>query len=525
MKLRTYLRLLRPIGSLFVLFQWIYPPVFVIRVLRHSAGRHEQFFYYLSFGAVVWMSPVIGLCLAGAAHELMHRPQILLLPDALRQLRNRTVLGVLIFATLLAGLTVLAGSPVPVTAAFGFAAALLALPTTSRHRGWGWPTAFLLVMGGLTYVVYSGALQHAMTLAPAAFFLGGLAIAPACILDGFSRRHLRQRIETPFRALQGMFSAVPTRNTERILFGRGPLGRDWKVPRISGSLYSWMQVVRHACTGRRRRGGFHVWTVQVVIPMGICALLLPFLGILGDGIRRPSLRLYGARLAELADLHRPGPWGFHAVTYGVWILSALFSSVLVLGIPRPMIAFPLSRDRLARVAFGLTLFHLARADVAITSSIFLVSLLGQWLEGHFRPGFGLPVLVAFAVSLTVFRLILTCSLFLLARPLLRLGALAANMRMYEFLCRGAVVLLLIVLVAAVVLTGWIGATREFWLPYVFTPLGMAGLLCSAAVGLYRMARGLRHMYRTCDLPRRGDAVIHLQLASSRRNHSESATAS
>ena len=195
MKLRQYFRLLRPGRSLLFLS------------LAGFAFGPMAFFFSrwptsLCLVVAVGLPAVLGFFLAGAAHELLHQPSILLLPRGLEGIRKITIIGMFLSAAALAGIVALAGSPFPPLATFGLAAAFLALPCTSRHlpANLNWPLAFLLVWAGTIYFAEKGYLVPTMVEAPAACLIGGVAVAAASIAFGFfqatgspARRHAFSR--------------------------------------------------------------------------------------------------------------------------------------------------------------------------------------------------------------------------------------------------------------------------------------------------------------------------------------------
>lgn len=482
MNLRTYFRLLRPVGSLFTVIQLSTVPL----ALCVAFAPLDRPSYHLSVIFVVWLPPVLGACLAGAAHELMHQPLILLLPDGLRRLRNMTILGVLALSTILVAVVALFGAPISAVATFGLSAALLALPCTSRHRGFVWPLTFLAAWGVLVYLAGAGFLTRAMVADPAAFFIGGALVAAAAIADGFSPRHLRERIETSFRAPQGIFSGVRNREALRNYFRRGRHGRDWNIRSVSGSTWSWMQVLKHSVAGRRRHGSVFNWLVWVALPTAICALFLPTVFRVAGW---SSASQYWEILAHLASLEpAPKPIGCDDdLNSLVWTLYPLFACILSMVSKRqPVPAVPISRDRLARALFGLGLIRWTAVWLSTTIPIFVLCVVGQFMSGKFLHGFGLPVLVTFAGSMTVILHVLPLSLFF-ARPFAR-----AFPRVFGVT---VVFLLLLLLIPIIVLS----LERDRWLPYVLTPLGTVALVLGAAGSIAFVWKSQRRHFRTCDL--------------------------
>jgi hypothetical protein len=466
MNLRTYLRLVQPVVSLLFILQCLLP--FVIGQQMFYSDRLS---YHLCLILVVWLPAILGYWLASAAHELMHQPFILLLPDALGRLRKITIIGVLAFSAVFSGVIALAGSLISPVATFGLAAGFLALPCTSRHRGLVWPFAFFLAWGTLIYFTGAGLLAPAMVAAPAAFLVGGLALAAASIAYGFSRQHLRERTETPFRAPQGI--GVAPRNFMRNFQRHGSPGQDWNVQAVSGSNWSWMRAIEHGVSGRRWRGGLFLWLVWVAGPMTVCALFFPTWGRVDGDL---SATQYWSSLAHLAAVSKDDN------NFLLWTMYPIFSGGVSLVSARPRLAFPLSRDRLARAVFGLTLFQWVAAWFVTSLPIFLVSLLGQFMSGNFLPAFGLPVLAAFAGSaIVLFQVLLISILFV--RPL-------ARFHPPTFYA--------VALISFFSLGSMLSIQRERWLPYALTPLGTAILVFAAVASATLRWRGLRHHYLTGD---------------------------
>ncbi len=167
---RVHLRLLRPVRSLI----GIASIACVAFGASHALFRLDWPTSRL-LGFAVTLPLVTGFYLGGAAHEPMHRPFILLLPDGPRRLRNATALAVLFLAAVVTGLAASAALRVPLAAVFGLAAGLIAIPCADRlhrARGFAWLSGGHARLGPL--------------LRP-----GGPAAAP--VHDRRSRRFLRRR--------------------------------------------------------------------------------------------------------------------------------------------------------------------------------------------------------------------------------------------------------------------------------------------------------------------------------------------
>ncbi|HEY3754699.1 MAG TPA: hypothetical protein VGL42_00975 [Opitutaceae bacterium] len=450
-------------------------------------SRSDRPGYHICLVLIVWLPMTLSGCLVGAARELMHHPLILLLPDGLRRFRNYTVISVALVSGAFAGVFALAGAPISPWAAFGLVAGMLAVPCVIRRSGFLWQGTIFLGWAFLLYLAGAGILGPSLAEYPLEFFFGGVAVAALSIMDGFSPRLLRTRIETPFRAPQSVFWGAPARGALQKFYGRGPRGRDWAPLAIAGSTWSWMCALKHCTAGRRRHGSLFYWVTWVVLPTGVCALVLPTFSRLNGDL---SVGKYWATLAHLASLSpAPKPPGMDdGVNDLVWAVFPLFAGILsFVATPRPAIVVPISRERLARALFGLGLVKSANTWLATTIPIFAISLFGQCMSGRFLPGLGLPMLAAFAGSVIVLMQVLLNFVFLARRIA---GPIVQSFPGIF------VVMFFIVLLAPIV---WLGIQRDRWLPYVLTPLGVAALVVVGAASVALLWRNLRRHYLTCDL--------------------------
>jgi uncharacterized membrane protein YhaH (DUF805 family) len=486
MTLRTYLRFLRPVRSSLVIA--VYTSVAFL--WEHTLfGFDKVTSLFLALATALPL--LLGIAIAGAAHEPMHRAFFLLLPDGPRHLRNATLLVIAVFAFAVCCAVAYVETSVPPLASLGLAAGLMALPCINRNRlggieGWlvafcGW-AVFNLAAGGL--------LRRAMMAAPWAFLLGGCAVTAASLAWGLSRRHLRQRAGIPFISAPSMFfsclfhSRIQARWMDEVALYRGrrakknsPTGRDWPVRSVGSSTRAWMQVFWHAFAGRRRRNTFLTVQLTVVAPVIVCGLIIPLLvGFLV--FHSYTTADYWRSLAALASpdwkQSKLSLVGFGGFMGG--IMQALIAAFSLLMTPPPQLAYPISRKRQARVVFGLSLVQLASALVLPATSVFLLSLLGQIVSGQFLPGCGLPSIVAIDLVLAVGLPLLACA-----------GSMRGSVGRILWAIPFAFAIL-----AAVF-------TRSSWMPYVLTVPGVAvtALVASASVGLLWLS--LRRYYRTCDL--------------------------
>jgi hypothetical protein len=482
MSLRQYFRLLRPFRSLrfLLLAGFLLVPFSLINREQRGSGAALCVVLFL------WLALGLGLWLANAAHEMMHQPWFMVLPGGLRGIRRLTITGVLLSAAALAGLAVLAGSPFSPWAAFGLAAALLALPLTSRHlpANLTWPLCFVLIWGGLFFCAFRGWLPRAMMAAPAAFLLGGLLVAAAAIARGFSRAHLRQRASTALRRLDdaGDAQVIPGLSREQLRqmpeSARRMRGWSVSIRPVTGSIWSWMRVL---ALGNPVYAAKSWWAMVG----GMCLLMhlaYPFLEHFRD-VWPPGgfdAARYWARLAGMAAVEPTGK-GSSLIFFSLMLASASLTLV------RPALAFPLSRVRLARAVFGLTLVQWAVPWSLVILMGWLTSLLGQAMAGSFLPGGGLPVMAAQYGAPAVLLLLILC--LTAEKPALALGAAGPGRSLEQGLVFGLVFALF----------SGLDSSRHHWLPVALTPLGAAVIVVFGVGGVALLWRCVHRHYRGCDL--------------------------
>jgi hypothetical protein len=156
---------------------------------------------------------------------------------------------------------------------------------------------------------------------------------------------------------------------------------------------------------------------------------------------------------------------------------------------RPVLAYPISRARLARAVFGLTLFQWASVWLAWILVSWLVSLSGQIVSGHFLPGLGLPFLAAQNGTIAVLLLPLCCLSAADSSLTFDFGGFRRSSGRSRFLgC---------FLVIGVY--GLLDAWREHWLPWALTAPGAAAIAVFGAACIPLLWWCLRRHYRDCDL--------------------------
>jgi hypothetical protein len=238
-----------------------------------------------------------------------------------------------------------------------------------------------------------------------------------------------------------------------------------------------MHVFWHAFWGRRRRNNFLTSQLITVAPVFVGGLV----GLLATGLLMgPSHPLadYWRILAIMAApenlLPTSNEAGFVWIAGGVMQAGAAAFSLLMI-LP-PQLAYPVSRERLARVVFGLSLVQLVVALALPAAAVFLLSLLGQIVSGHFWPAYGLPTIVALDLALAVCLPLLACA-GSFSRPIVRII--------------WAIPVAFAILIAVI--------TRGNWTPFVLTVSGGIATVAVASANVGLLWRGLRHHYRTCDL--------------------------
>ena len=128
MNLRTYLRFLRPVRSLLVIALFLEAAYLWAHSVFHVDGATARF-----LALTTALPLLLGIVIAGAAREPMHRPFFLLLPGGPRRLRKATLLALAVSAFAVTfGVACIEPSVSPF-ATLGLAAGLIALPGINRH--------------------------------------------------------------------------------------------------------------------------------------------------------------------------------------------------------------------------------------------------------------------------------------------------------------------------------------------------------------------------------------------------------
>ncbi|HEY4248630.1 MAG TPA: hypothetical protein VGM64_17550 [Lacunisphaera sp.] len=490
MNLRVYLRLFRPANSL--AFTAIYTAVAAAE--RSVFHLNSQTAWFLAFAVATPL--LLGFSLAGAVHEPMHRSFVLLLPGATRILRRATVGALSVFAVFATLAAALANPSIPPLATFGLACALLALPCLDRRK-------HLYGMSGMLFALVAwigmnafigGRLPGAMAAAPWRFCVGGIAIAVAAIAVGFSGKHLRERIRFYFCAMPGSFTLIFDRQTtarqrqEQLLSRerRGSRtmkhGRDWPVRSVGSSTSEWMRVILHAFWGRNRNGSFSRVVLSFTAMFASYAFGLPFLFHLLGHLTTESNALpsYWETLTQFT-----GPVSMlgHSHNLPMALMSMMapllqpgFAGIFAVLTIRPQLPYPISRQRLARTAFGLALLQLNAALLIPGLVVFLASLLGQLLSGQMAANYGLHSVVGIDLMLAISLPLLACS-----------GTFKNS----------AISLLWAILVGATITAA--ALLRDQWIPVALTVPGLLIAIPSIAGAIGLLWLSLQREYRVRDL--------------------------
>lgn len=484
MKLLVYLRFLRPLRSLvFIAISVGMAP----DISWGGSAHHLETATALFIVLTVALPLMLGLFIAGAAHEPMHRPFALLLPGIQRRQRAAAGYSMLVaaFATTCVVSWLFPASTA--TATFGLASTLIALPCLSQHRQPGIISLLAAFFVWALVRVFVGAkLAMAMAAVPWLFFFGGLTISIASLVRGFSRESLRVRTRIPFTSPQTNFCSTlfygrsGNRMRAEMRAARNPqkadpsaAGRDWTVRSVGADTWSWMRVFSHTVYGPSRRLSPLNLRFSLVFVLAFYAALLPLLGFLG---RAPfTISEYWNELANLGALGSGYAYLGPAARPPL-LFQAGFCVLFSLGFARPQLAYPIARRRLADVVFGLSLTQLCSALILPALSVFGPCLVGQLVSNHFMPGLGLPSLVALDLGLLPLLPLLACA-----------GAARYSARR---ILLGAPVAVAIFAVTV---------THAMWSRWILSAPGLALVTVATAITLLLLRWRIRHHYRTCDL--------------------------
>ena len=470
----VYLRFLRPVRSLLVVaICTVYSGSMWGQNVLHLDPRTAWF-----MALVIALPLLLGFFIAGAAHEPMHRPFALVLPNLRRRQRRAAAVSVLIAAVAATCGAMWVAPAVSPFATFGLACALIALPCVDRRQQLGGLAGGIVAILSwlLLGFVVGAKLGLALNAAPWLFLLGGLTISAGSLVQGFSRGSQRSRAGTLFvsyqtgfcsllfrREMLARWQAEVTANRNRQKGRPSAPGRDWPVCSVGNSSLDWIKVLWHANFGGRKRCSFIELHLRLAVFILIFSAVV--LGLTGFFLQKE----YWGTLVQLAapDFSRVGP--FVMFQPGMAMLCALML------LPQQL-AYPLSRERLARVVFWQAVSQWAAALVVPTASIFLVSLIGQAITGQFLPAFGLTALCAIDLVLAMV-LPLVVVIGTLRLPGLRIAA-------GGFL--GFAILMVLF-------------ARPHWNDTILTMPGILGVLAATAATQWLLWHRLHRQYATSDL--------------------------
>lgn len=482
MSLKSHVRFLRPLRSLIVMAPYAWVAMNLGQYQAHLDVRTARF-----NALAVALPLLLGIAIAGAAHEPMHRPFALLLPDLRRRQRRAAGISVLVAAFAATCAACWVDPTVPPLATFGLSGGLCALPCLDQHRRLrGMAGVLTACLSWIAVGIVPGAgLAAAMKVTPGLFLLGGWAIAAASVGQGFSRASARARAGTLFIAYQtvafsllfrpGMLArwqAEVARQWNRQTAGAAPPGRDWPARQVGPSAREWARVFWHANFGARRRGSYVQVQLAFAAIILVNLLLLPGIAAIfgGSGYWRTLAQCAAPDVANFGS----------AVDTGVGAVAMLLhpgiAAMIALMILRPQLAYPISREQLARTAYCQALTQWVSALLGPTAAVLLASLAGQIVSGQALPGYGLPALFATDLVLAVLLPLLVAT-GTVSRPSRRL------------LCAAPLLL-------AILLTAF---TRPLWSPTLLTWPGMAIMFSASAGSQWLLWQRLRKEYATKDL--------------------------
>lgn len=492
MNVRTFLRFQHPAVTLLTTFAFCAGAASFGRMLFGWSGSVPAFFAFATA-----LPLLLGFSIANVAHEPMHRPFFPLLPNGLRRLHRSTAIAVAAFGAIVAGCVTLLDPAISPAASFGLAIALLALPCVERHRhanGLGGRLVAIVLWFALSYTL-TDHLRPAMLAQPWAFFVAGVAIAAAALKHAFARRHLRERTGTffvPPERMLALFYAFDGVTRARIgdeqrrqaqtrTRGARSAGRNWPVRRVGESTREWMRVFLHAVAGWRRGGTYASRQFALIALLTLYAFGLPlFARLMGRLMEKPVTSGYAEMLAQMTGSISSAASGNPALSLTLLgflpLLHPGIAALMVLLVPQPQLPYPISRERIARVVFALSLLQWGLALAIPGTIIWLASVVGQFASGVHQPALGVEGILA------------TDLLLAFALPLIACGGTfqRALPRIGWWLVVG------LGTVAAVFL-------RDRWLPFALSPAGVALALAASAGAILLLRSMLLRRFRTADL--------------------------
>lgn len=496
MNLRRFLHLVQPARTLpFVLFFSGFA-LLKARAFFHLGWPREALFVTAS----VTLPLLAGVALTGLLHAVLHRPHALLLPDLLPKLRRAAALAYVALAALVTLACRLIEPSAPTGAVFGLSIGLLTLSCANRRLGFPQLKWLGLFSGSLTVAVawivfhlrFAHDLLPALQVAPWAFLAGGGTLAATTFSLGFSRRTLRQRATTPYFASPYTWDVFFNRatfsrqvqeqnrfNVSRGIDSQPGSSRHWPLRTVGLRLRDWFRVLDHqrATSPQRLRAVMFVFMLGQIV--GLMAMFRAF-GMFTDDKTALATPL-SALLANLTAPSLSGRDGFSSIMLIAVVVPPLIGVMTGNSSSRPLLTYPLGRDRLAGVVFAHMSRQLLWELISPCLAIWLASLAGQIVAGGYQAGLGLPVIAVILLAYLPFQ------------PLLALGGFGGGPRPAQFAIRGTTFFLGIG--AAV----WVLLARIKLVDAFLSPAGIVLSLLAALGTLALLRWRIQRHYRTCDL--------------------------
>lgn len=435
--LLIHLSFLRPIRSLAVIA--IYTAL-AGALARHLLDLDTATSWLVSLNVAFPL--LAGFFAVGACHEPLHRSLTLTLPGIRTRQRNTTAIAlgaVALIATV--GTAWWSHTRVSPFASFGLAFCLSALPCLNEYRRLAGQAGVIAAIAAwfLLCQFAGSALVGVMIELPWLFLIGGLIGGTVAVVAGFSRPRTRSRADTLFIAPQtltcsylfhpGMAAGwqaeqLARRNPQQ----RTMPGQDWNQ-KVVNTTQGWRAVLWHAQFGASQRSSFlrpHLRTTLVAI-VGVLMIASVAYGFSkGSGYWQFVAQCVAPDMAVLRSGGAAGVGGNFAI---ILPMMAVLEAVMLLS---PPITFPISRRRLAQIAFSQALRQWAVALILPAVSLWLLSCLGQILSGKYRSALALTATLGALLPLAALLpwLVATGTI---RRPLFRiLAALPVGMALMIF---------------------------------------------------------------------------------------------
>ncbi|HLP24905.1 MAG TPA: hypothetical protein VK477_04460, partial [Acidobacteriota bacterium] len=465
-------------------------------VFFHLAWPREALFVTCA----VTLPLLAGAALTGLLHAVLHRPHALLIPDLLPKLRRAAAFAYVALAAVVTLACKLAEPAAPAVGVFGLALGLLTLSCANRRLGFPRLKWLGLLSGSITVAVawlvfhlrFAHDLLPALQAAPWAFLASGVALASMTFSLGFSRRTLRQRATTPYFASAYTWDVFLNRatfsrqvqelnrfNVSRGIDSQPGSSRHWPLRTVGPRVRDWLRVLDHqrAISPARLRAVMFVFMVGQIL--GLMAMFRAF-GMFTDDKTALATPL-SALLATLTAPAISGQDGFSSIMLVAVVIPPLIGVMMGNSVSRPLLSYPLGRDRLAEVVFAHAGRQLVGELISPCLALWLASFVGQVITGGYHAGFGLPVIAVIVLAYLPFL------------PLLALGGFGGGPRPAQFAIRGTT--FFVGMAAAV----WVVIARAKCVDTLLSPAGIALSLLATLGTLALLRWRIQRHYRTCDL--------------------------